>query len=109
MFVTGPELMLDGVPIRILLVTVTAGIGIWALTAAVVGHAFGDLATWERSLFLAAAVALISPETLTDLLAVGVLAPVVARRVAAQRRPRRRDRRGLFGLARPQTADEQEP
>ena len=86
MFVTGPELLLQGKPGEIVLAVITASIGIWALTAAAIGQGFGPLAIWERGLLLAGAVAFISPEAVTDLIALAFLVPVAVHRVVRLRR-----------------------
>jgi TRAP transporter 4TM/12TM fusion protein len=75
MFVYGPELLMAGEPIRILLATATAMIGVTALAAAAVGYARRRLAAWERGLALAAALMLVYPHLITD--GAGLLAVTV--------------------------------
>jgi len=76
MFVYGPELLMVGDPVHIVVATVTATIGVTALAASAVGYARKRLVWWERGLALAAALLLVYPHLLTDgagLLAFGVV------------------------------------
>ncbi len=60
-FVYGPELLLVGPIERILVASITAIIGCFALSAAVVGWFRRKSRLWERILLLVAAIVLISP------------------------------------------------
>jgi TRAP transporter 4TM/12TM fusion protein/TRAP transporter TAXI family solute receptor len=66
MFVYGPELLMVGAPLDILLATVTAIIGVTALAAGGVGFARTHLQGWERALALLAAFLLVYPGLLSD-------------------------------------------
>ncbi len=66
MFVYGPPLLLMGSVPAIALACVTATLGVVSLAAASVGYARRRLATWERLLALAGAIALVYPGLLTD-------------------------------------------
>lgn len=66
MFVYGPELLMRGAPLDIVIAGVTALIGVVSLAAAGVGYARKTLAPWERALALAAAVLLVYPQLATD-------------------------------------------
>jgi TRAP transporter 4TM/12TM fusion protein len=66
MFVYGPALLLDGPPVEVVLVVVTAIVGVTALAAATMGFLRGALTPWERMLLGGSAVALIFPGVVTD-------------------------------------------
>jgi len=66
MFVYGPELLLIGEPLAILQATITATIGVICLAAGMVGYARRRLAGWERVIAVAAALTLVYPEIITD-------------------------------------------
>jgi len=67
MFVYGPQLLLIGDPIDILHASVTASIGVICLAAGAVGYARRPLAWWERIIAVAAALTLVYPGLVTDL------------------------------------------
>lgn len=66
MFVYGPELLMVGAPLQIVLATTTALVGVIALAAAGVGYARKRLAPWERLLGLAGAILLVYPGLASD-------------------------------------------
>jgi TRAP transporter 4TM/12TM fusion protein len=73
-FVYNPALLFSGEWIEILRAVVTGSIGVVALAASMEGY-FLRRATWfERALFLAAALLLIDPNAVTDVIGIGVLA-----------------------------------
>jgi TRAP transporter 4TM/12TM fusion protein len=85
MFVLAPALLMKGSVWVIVLAACTASIGIWALTASVIGYGFGALATWERIGLFVAAVALIFPGLVSDLFGLTVFAVIVGRQFVARR------------------------
>jgi TRAP transporter 4TM/12TM fusion protein/TRAP transporter TAXI family solute receptor len=66
MFVYGPELLLMGSPVGILVATITAVIGVIALAAGGVGYARTGIFGWERALALMGAALLVYPGLLSD-------------------------------------------
>ncbi len=76
MFVYAPALILDAPAWEIVVVALTALLGVIALSAVVIGYARGPLPLWRRAALLAAALALIAPDYLWDV--VGGLLCVVA-------------------------------
>jgi len=68
-----PSLLLEGPWYWIVLDSVTAGIGIICLAAAVQGHVRRDLLWWERLILAATAVLFIVPTWETMLFAAAVL------------------------------------
>ncbi len=79
MFVFGPSLLLIGDWQRIALTAVTATIGVTCLAAALHQHFFfGPARLWERGLLLAAAVVLIKPGLMTDIMGFALVALAVA-------------------------------
>lgn len=79
MFVYGPELLLVGPPMDILLATVTALIGVTSLAAGGVGYARAHLAGWERALALLAAALLVFPGWQSDIAGLAGVALVFLR------------------------------
>lgn len=76
MFVYGPELLMVGSPVEIGLATLTAIVGVTALSAGTIGFARRPLAVWQRALAVVGALLLVYPDLLTDgvgLVAVGVV------------------------------------
>ena len=71
MFVYGPELLLIGSPVEIMLAFVTALLGVIALASAGMGYARRALRVWERAIAICAALFLVYPGLPTD--AVGLL------------------------------------
>jgi TRAP transporter 4TM/12TM fusion protein len=73
-FIYNPALLFSGPWIEILRAVVTGSIGVVALAASMEGY-FLRTATWlERGLFLVAALLLIDPNFITDVIGIGVLA-----------------------------------
>jgi len=77
MFVFGPSLLMIGSWDRIVLTTVTAIIGVTALAASLNGFFLRRTRLWERLLLFGAALVLIKPGLMTDLIGLGALAVVV--------------------------------
>jgi TRAP transporter 4TM/12TM fusion protein len=72
MFVHAPALIMDGPWPEICLAVVTAIAGVVLLTAALTGYWLAPCTPLERGLFLAAALVLIKPGWMTDLLGLGL-------------------------------------
>ena len=90
-FVYYPALLFQGSWIEITQAVVTGGVGVVALAAGLEGYLFRR-ATWlERALFVAAALLLIDPRLVTDLLGLG--AARVGDRLAEAPAPRCLSRR----------------
>ncbi|MDH3269875.1 MAG: TRAP transporter fused permease subunit, partial [Gemmatimonadota bacterium] len=66
MFVYGPELLMQGPPLQIIVATTTALIGVVSLAAGGVGFARKKLSAWERVVALAGAILLVYPGLMTD-------------------------------------------
>ena len=77
MFVFGPALLMIGSWDRILLATVTAVIGVTALAASLHGYFLRPTRLWERFFLFGAALLLIKPGLLTDLIGFAALATVL--------------------------------
>jgi len=73
MFVYNNALLLKGNVQSILLSVVTALIGVYALACGIQGYVFRETKVYERVLCFAAAIALIKPGWITDILGVGLL------------------------------------
>ncbi len=72
MFVHSPPLIMDGPWPNVLLAVVTAVAGVVLLTAALTGYLLAPCTLLERGLFLVAALVLIKPGWMTDLLGLGL-------------------------------------
>lgn len=77
MFVFGPSLLMIGSWDRILLTTVTAVLGVIALAGSLHGYFLRPARLFERFILFGAAMVLIKPGLMTDLIGLGALAAVV--------------------------------
>jgi TRAP transporter 4TM/12TM fusion protein len=73
MFVFGPQLLGMGEPLEIALAMVTASLGIFALSVAIIGWLFVPLGLAQRLVFGAAALLLIKPGSVTDLAGIALI------------------------------------
>lgn len=80
MTVYGPALLLDGSVPEILLAALSASIGVVALAAGTMGFARRSLRWWERGIVSVAALALIFPGLVTDLIGLAVILVVFSLR-----------------------------
>jgi TRAP-type uncharacterized transport system fused permease subunit len=87
MFVFGPALLMIGDWHRIVLATITAVIGVTALAASLHGYLFQPTRFWERLFLFGAALLLIKPGWITDLIGLAALAAVVLSQQALRSRP----------------------
>ena len=78
MFVYEPSLLMQGDVTTIVTSSVTAALGVMCLAAGLVGHFRRGCAWWERALLVAAALLLIKPGYLTDIVGLILLGVVVA-------------------------------
>ncbi len=83
MFVYGPALLLEGTIPVVLVATVTAGVGVTALAAGVIGYLRRSLVLWERLVLAIAAAVLIFPGVISDLLGIAAIAIVLLRHQSA--------------------------
>ena len=74
MFVYGPELLLIGNPVEIMLAFVTGLLGVIALASAGMGYARRPLRVWERAIALCAALLLVAAGLPTDIVGLLLLA-----------------------------------
>jgi TRAP transporter 4TM/12TM fusion protein len=72
-FVYNPSLLFSGPWLEILRAVVTGSIGVVALAASLEGYFLRTASWFERTLFLAAALLLIDPHTITDVVGLGLL------------------------------------
>jgi TRAP transporter 4TM/12TM fusion protein len=88
MFVHAPALIMQGDWPDILLATVTATAGVVLLTAALGGHLLVACTPLERGLFFVAALALIKPGWVTDILGLALALAGLRSQLARRRQPR---------------------
>jgi TRAP-type uncharacterized transport system fused permease subunit len=86
MFAYEPALLAIGDWPTIGLATATASIGVMALAAALYGYLLAPAPLWQRLLLATAALLLIKPGWMTDLIGLGLLATVLALQWGAARR-----------------------
>ena len=86
MFVFGPPLLLIGSPSEIALAAVTATVGVVCLAAGLFGYLVRPTTGWQRVLLLAAAIVLIKPGIMTDLIGAGLAGTVLAVQLISARR-----------------------
>ncbi|MFQ5705402.1 MAG: TRAP transporter permease [Gemmatimonadales bacterium] len=79
-FVYGPPLLLDGSLLQVLGATVTAALGVTALAAATIGYGRRTLVAWERAVLLAAGVALMLPDLVSNVVAGSVGSIILVRK-----------------------------
>jgi len=85
-FVYEPALLLIGPLPHSLHAAASAFLGATLLAAALHGWLFGPAGLWQRAVLFAAALSLIQPGGLTDLVGLGLAAIVAAVQIAARRR-----------------------
>ena len=86
MFVFGPSLLMIGDWSRIITTSITALVGVVALAAGLAGYARAPLVHWQRLALVAAAITLIKPGILSDLVGVALIALAIAPDYLARRR-----------------------
>ncbi len=74
MFIYGPALLLDGPVLSVIVAAATAGLGVTALAAALIGYTRRTLMWFERGLLAAAAIGLLHPGIVTDIFGVAIVA-----------------------------------
>jgi TRAP transporter 4TM/12TM fusion protein len=77
MFVFGPALLMQGVWWEVLLAAATATVGVVLLAAGLHGYLLTPARPWQRVLLVVAAIVLILPGALTDLIGLGIGAAVI--------------------------------
>jgi TRAP transporter 4TM/12TM fusion protein len=87
MFVFGPSLLMIGSWERILLTTITAIIGVTALAASLHGYLLRPTRMWERLCLFGAALVLIKPGLMTDLVGAVLLGAVLIAQQAFRSAP----------------------
>jgi TRAP transporter 4TM/12TM fusion protein len=78
MFVYEPSLLMQGDVTTIVTSTLTAVVGAMCLAAGLMGHLLRDCTWWERPLLVAAALLLIKPGYVTDVIGLVILAVVAS-------------------------------
>ncbi|GAA0238249.1 hypothetical protein ACFFQF_28305 [Haladaptatus pallidirubidus] len=87
MFVYGPQLLLVGSTTSIATSTITAVIGVVALSAGTQGFLYMAASYLERAALVVGAVVLIAPGPLTDMLGFAVIAAVFLKQYAVNEPP----------------------
>jgi len=90
MWIYGPELLLIGEAGNLILVVITSTIGVMACACAIQGYGLVRLNIFERGLLALAALLLIKPGWLTDVLGLGILIPWFLIHLAGFRKEHRR-------------------
>ncbi|KYH32250.1 TRAP transporter permease [Neomoorella mulderi] len=85
-FVFNPALLGIGHLPEILWVTFTTLVGTWSMSMAVIGYSSAPLNKGQRLLLICAAILLIVPETITDIIGLAILAAVIVPQMVASRK-----------------------
>jgi TRAP transporter 4TM/12TM fusion protein len=85
MFVLGPSLLLIGTPMLIVRTFITAVLGVICLSASIVGYGLVSLRGWERFGWAVAAILLIDPGLVTDVIGFPIVAALGGRQYLAWR------------------------
>ncbi len=86
MFVLGPAMVLEGTAFEIVMVVITGTIGVIALAASVQNWLLARCAVWERIALFVAAITLIKPGWVTDLIGAVIMAIIVALQLARRKK-----------------------
>jgi TRAP-type uncharacterized transport system fused permease subunit len=78
MFIYEPVLLFEGPYLEVLLALVTATVGVIALALGLERWLWGGLNVWISGLFILAALLLIKPGWITDLIGLGIIAVISA-------------------------------
>jgi TRAP-type uncharacterized transport system fused permease subunit len=85
MFVYGPAMVLNGTPMEITMTIITGLLGTLALAAAVQGWFLTRALWYQRVILLVAALALIKPGWVTDVIGFGLLVAIVLIQLASRK------------------------
>jgi TRAP transporter 4TM/12TM fusion protein len=85
MFVLGPAMVLEGTAFEIVMVVITGTIGVIALAASVQNWLLARCTVWERIALFVAAITLIKPGWVTDLIGAVIMAIIVALQLARRK------------------------
>jgi TRAP-type uncharacterized transport system fused permease subunit len=77
MFVLGPAMVLEGTAFEIVMVVITGTIGVIALAASVQNWLLTRCAVWERIALFVAAITLIKPGWVTDIIGAVIMAGII--------------------------------
>lgn len=86
MFVLGPAMVLEGTAFEIVMVVITGTLGVIALASSVQNWLLTRCAVWERIVLFIAAITLIKPGWITDVIGAVILAIVVALQLARRKK-----------------------
>jgi TRAP-type uncharacterized transport system fused permease subunit len=78
MFIFGPAMVLIGSPAEIAMAVVTGIIGCMALAGSIQGYFLWHASMAERGILLIAALALIKPGWITDIIGIGLLGIILS-------------------------------
>jgi TRAP transporter 4TM/12TM fusion protein len=85
MFVLGPAMVLEGTPFEIVMVVITGSIGVIALAGSVQNWLLTRCLVWERVALFIAAITLIKPGWITDLIGGAIMALIVVLQLARRK------------------------
>jgi TRAP transporter 4TM/12TM fusion protein len=85
MFVLGPAMVLEGTPFEIVMVVITGTIGVIALAGSVQNWLLTRCLVWERVALFIAAITLIKPGWITDLIGAAIMALIVVLQLARRK------------------------
>ncbi len=88
MFVFGPSLLFIGTTAEVMQTTFTAVIGVVCLASGLSGYLISRVSMWERVLYLVAAMLLIKPGLVSDLIGLAIISVAIAGQLVVRRRLR---------------------
>jgi len=86
MFVLGPAMVLEGTVFEIVMVVITGTLGVIALAASVQNWLLTRCAGWERIALFVAAITLIKPGWITDVIGATILTIIVLLQLARRKK-----------------------
>ena len=86
MFVLGPAMVLEGTPFEIVMVVITGTIGVIALAGSVQNWLLTRCLVWERVALFIAAITLIKPGWITDLIGAAIMALIIVLQLARRKK-----------------------
>lgn len=86
MFVFNPALLMNAPVLQIIWVTFTALVGVFLLSSSVIGWWLAYMKIWERVLLFFAAVLLIEPRLITDIVSIIFIIPVILNQIRERKK-----------------------
>ncbi len=86
MFVFNPALLMGAPALQVIWVTFTALVGVFLLSSSVIGWWLAYMKIWERVLLFCAAILLIEPRLMTDIISIIFIIPVILSQIRERKK-----------------------